>query len=52
MGHTRPERGETRATETNIKRSDDKHGHQDHQEGEQRREDHPDDSLDTTTADV
>jgi len=51
-GHTRPHRSDTRAQETTVTRSDEKYDHQDHQEGEKRREDHPDDSLDTTAADV
>ena len=47
-GHTRPHRSDTRAQETTITRSDEKHDHQEEEEGEKRREDHPEASPDTT----
>ena len=47
-GHTRPHRSDTRAQETKIKRSDEKHDHQEEEEGDERCEDHPEARLGTT----
>jgi hypothetical protein len=47
-GDTRPNRSDHSAQETNITRNDDQHDHQEEEEGEKRREDHPEASPDTT----
>jgi hypothetical protein len=47
-GCTRPNRSETRAQETKIIRNDEKHDHQEEEEGEKRCEDHPEAFQDTT----
>ena len=46
-GDTRPNRSEHSAQETKIIRNDEKHDHQEEEEGEKRSEDHPEAFQDT-----